>query len=118
MAGESGTDRNSTVHRYYKCNNTKYKHSCDKKIVKKEWIEDFIVRYTKEVLMQDDVIEDIANIVLRVANNDNTSILHLKQQLHETERVIANLLNAFEQRIITTTTKQRMIELESTKEEL
>ncbi|MBO5837371.1 MAG: zinc ribbon domain-containing protein [Oscillospiraceae bacterium] len=35
MTGESGTARNGTVHRYYKCNNAKYKHTCDKKTVKK-----------------------------------------------------------------------------------
>lgn len=115
MTGESGTGRNGTVHRYYKCNNVKYKHSCDKKTVKKEWIEDFAVRCTKEILMQDDVIENIANIVLRVASSENTSVILLKQRLSEIERAIANLMNAIEQGIITTTTKQRMIELESTK---
>lgn len=70
------------------------------------------------MLMQDDVIEDIANIVLRVANSENTSIILLKQQLSETEKAIANLMNAIEQGIITTATKARMIELEATKEEL
>ena len=108
MTGESGTGSN----------NVKYKHSCDKKTVKKEWIEDIVVRYTKEMLLQDDVIEDIANIVLRAASTENTSVILLKQQLSEIERAIANLMNAIEQGIITTTTKQRMIELETTKEEL
>lgn len=77
-----------------------------------------VVQYTKKMLMQDDVIEDIAAIVLRVVNNENTSIILLRQQLSETERAIANLMNAIEQGIITTTTKQRMIELENIKEEL
>ena len=49
------------MHRYYKCNNVKYKHSCDKKNVKKEWIENIVVRYTKEIMIQDDVIEDQAS---------------------------------------------------------
>ena len=86
--------------------------------MKKELIEDIVVRYTKEMLLQDDVIEDIANIVLCVASTENTSIILLKQQLSEIERAIANLMNAIEQGIITTTTTQRMIELETTKEEL
>ena len=68
--------------------------------------------------MQDDVIENIANIVLRVASSENTSVILLKQRLSEIERAIANLMNAIEQGIITATTKQRMIELESTKKEL
>ena len=66
-----------------------------------EWIEDIVVRYTKVVLMQDDVIEDIENIVLRVASTENTSVILLKQQLSEIERAIANLMNAIEQGINT-----------------
>lgn len=75
MTGESGTGRNSTVHRYYKCSNAKYKHSCNKKTVKKEWSEDIVIRYTKEMLLQDYLIEDIENIVLRVASTKNTFVI-------------------------------------------
>ena len=42
----------------------------------------------------------------------------LKQNLSETETIIGNLLKAIEQGIITATTKQRMVELEQTKNEL
>ena len=75
MTGESRTGRNSTVHRYYKCSNAKYKHSCNKKPVKKEWSEDIVIRYTKEMLLQDYLIEDIENIVLRVASTKNTFVI-------------------------------------------
>ncbi len=118
MTGESGTGRNGTVHRYYKCNNVKYKHSCDKKPVKKDWIEDLVIKHTKEMMMQDDVIEDIANIVLREAKADNTALKLLQQQLSEIERRIANILSAMEDGITTKTTKQRLVELEETKEEI
>ena len=118
MTGESGTSRNGTVHRYYKCNNSKYKHTCDKKPIKKDWIEDIVIRYTKQMLMQDDVIEDIANIVLRESEKENPSVQLLKQQLSETEKSIKNLMCAIEAGIITTTTKQRMLELEEQKDEL
>ncbi len=118
MTGESGTGRNGTVHRYYKCNNAKYKHSCDKKPVKKDWIKDLVIKHTKEMLMQDDVIDDIANIVLREAKADNTALKLLQQQLNETERRIANILSAMEDGITTKTTKQRLVELEEAKEEI
>ena len=38
MVGESGTGRNK-AHRYYKCASVKNHKGCDKKTVKKEWIE-------------------------------------------------------------------------------
>ena len=118
MTGESGTARNGTVHRYYKCNNAKYKHTCDKKTVKKEWIEDIVVKHTHEMMIDDNVIEDIASIVFRNAKKENPAIQLLKQRLSETENALNNLLRAIEEGIITPTTKQRMIELEQTRDEI
>ena len=118
MTGESGTARNGTVHRYYKCNNAKYKHTCDKKTVKKEWIEDIVVKHTHEMMIDDNVIEDIAGIVFRNAKKENPAIQLLKQRLSETENALNNLLRAIEEGIITPTTKQRMIELEQTRDEI
>jgi hypothetical protein len=65
MTGESGTGRSGAVHRYYKCNGAKYKHTCDKKTVKKDWIENIVIKYTHEMMMSDNVLEDIAGISLR-----------------------------------------------------
>ncbi len=114
MVGESGTGRNGTVHRYYKCNNVKYKHTCDKKPVKKEWLEDLVVRYTKQMLMDENVIEDISNIVFRNLKQENPTLVLLKRQLVEVQTSIKNIMTAIEQGIITQTTKQRLIELEET----
>ena len=47
MVGESGTGT-SRVYRYYKCANTKKTHICDKKPVRKEWIEDLAVKAALE----------------------------------------------------------------------
>lgn len=38
MVGESGVSRGKDIYRYYKCVNAR-KHTCDKKTVRKEWIE-------------------------------------------------------------------------------
>ena len=118
MAGESGTGRNGTVHRYYKCNTAKYKHTCDKKTVKKDWIEDIVIKYTREMMMKDNVIEDIAGIVFRNFQKENPAIQLLKQKLSETETALNNLLKAIEEGIITSTTKQRMLELEQMRDEI
>ena len=49
MVGESGTGT-SRVYRYYKCANTKKVHICDKKPVRKEWIEDLAVKAALDIL--------------------------------------------------------------------
>ena len=50
--------------------------------------------------------------------NENPAIQLLKQRLSETENALNNLLRAIEEGIITPTTKQRMIELEQTRDEI
>ncbi|MBE6797676.1 MAG: hypothetical protein E7531_05005, partial [Ruminococcaceae bacterium] len=64
------------------------------------------------------VIEDVAGIVFRNAKKENPAIQLLKQRLSETENALNNLLRAIEEGIITSTTKQRMIELEQTRDEI
>ena len=118
MTGESGTGRSGAVHRYYKCNGAKYKHTCDKKTVKKDWIENIVIKYTREMMMSDNVLEDIAGIVFRNFQKENPVIQLLKQRLSETETALNNLLKAIEEGIITSTTKQRMLELEQTRDEI
>ncbi len=118
MVGESGTGHNGTVYRYYKCGVAKRKRKCDKKAVKKEWIEDLVVRYTKQMLMDDNVIEDIVSIVFRNLKQENPTLVLLRRQLTETQTSIKNIMDAIEDGIRTATTKQRLIELEKAQNEL
>ena len=60
MVGESGTSRNATTYRYYKCITAKRKKGCDKKAVKKDWIEEIVINQIKKVIFDDDLIEAIA----------------------------------------------------------
>lgn len=118
MAGESGTSRNETIYRYYKCPGVKCHRECDKKTVKKLWIEDYVIEQIRKIIFDDELIERLADTVLEIQGKDNTVIPLLQQQLEETEKGIENMLNAIQQGIITTSTKQRMDELESRKSEL
>lgn len=56
--------------------------------------------------------------MLEIQGKDNTVIPLLQRQLAEAEKGIENMLNAIQQGIITPSTKQRMDELESRKNEL
>ena len=75
-------------------------------------------KYTREMMMSDNVLEDIADIVFRNFQKENPVIQLLKQRLSETETALNNLLKAIEEGIITSTTKQRMLELEQTRDEI
>ena len=117
MVGESGTGRSGQVHRYYKCVSAKHKKGCDKKSVQKEWIENIVIDQIQRIILDDELIEQLADMAFdRQGTNTTLPILH--QQYAETERSINNFLNAIQQGIITESTKQRLEELEQLKSEI
>ena len=118
MVGESGTSHTGKKHYYYKCGSAKRKTGCTKKAVKKDWIENLVVERTMQMIFDDTTLNAIASMVLDVQARENTSLPVLKAQLAQTEQGIQNMLNAIQQGIFTVSTKQRLEELEATKEQL
>lgn len=119
MVGESGTSHmKNKVHRYYKCVSVKNHKGCDKKTVRKEWIEDLIIEQIRKVIFDDDLLDKLSEAVLELQGAENTTIPLLKKQFAETQRGIDNLLNAIQQGILTTSTKQRLEDLEQQKNEI
>ena len=118
LAGESGRSRNGEVHYYYKCGGAKRKQGCTLKAVKKRWIERTVVTATIARVLHDDVIDRIADALIAYQDKESTLLPSLKQQLRECEKSIQNMLNAIEAGIITPSTKQRLQDLETRREEL
>lgn len=118
MVGESGTSHTGKFHQYYKCVTAKKKQGCKKKTVKKDWIENIVVAETLAILQDDNVLLYIIDTAMELQARENTSLPHLKQQLAETERSIKNMLDAIQQGIFNSSTKQRLDELEQTKGDL
>ena len=118
MVGESGTSRTMKVHHYYRCVNTKKKKLCDKKAVKKDWIENLVVEQTMRVIMDDAMVLYIADMVMDLQARESTDLPLLKQQLAETEKAIRNMLDAIQQGIFNSSTKARLDELEENKSKL
>lgn len=46
MVGESGKSHTGAMHYYYKCGGAKRRKDCDKKAVRKDWIERVVVCLT------------------------------------------------------------------------
>ena len=118
MFGESGTSRMGEVHRYYKCATAKKKKGCKKKTVRKQWLEDLVVNQTMQLVRNDAAMESIIAKVMELQNKENTNIPLYEKQLRDAESGIQNMLNAIQAGILTSSTKERLEQLEETKREL
>lgn len=115
MIGDSGTSHTGTTYRYYKCNHNKRKRVCDMGAVRKEWIEELVVKTTVERVLVEDTIDMIAKRTVEIAEKsarENSLLTSLLQQQKDVQRRMDNLITAIEQGIITQTTKERLEKLE------
>ena len=119
LCGESGTSRTGVVHHYYKCVSVKKKRTnCHKKPVRKDWLEDMVVNATMKMLMNDATIDAIVSALMTLQDAENTALPLYEKQLREVKSSIDNLLNAIQQGIFTRSTKERLDELEASRDEL
>ena len=100
MFGESGVSHTGKMYTYYKCAAAKKKKTCDKKAVRKQWLED---------LVEDDAsMNAIIAKVMELQNQESTDLPIYEKQLKETEVGITNMLNAIQMGILTSSTKERL----------
>ena len=118
MFGESGTSRTGEVHRYYKCATAKKRKGCKKKTVRKQWLEDLVVNQTMQLVRDDAAMESIIAKVMELQDRENTTLPLYEKQLRDAESGIQNMLNAIQAGILTSSTKERLEQLEETKREL
>ena len=123
LVGECGYGKSGQRYSYYKCANKKKKNGsvkCSLKNYRKDDLEDFVVYHTIHDVLQDDVIDYLADKVIEIQarNTVNLNLVSLKKALKDTEAGINNVMKAIEQGIITNSTKQRLVELEAQSEDL
>ena len=118
MVGESGTSHTGDKHYYYKCAGAKRKLGCKKKSAKKDFIERAAVILTVNRVLRDEEISRIADSILALQNSEDATIPALKKQLADTERGIENMLNAIQQGVLTSSTKERLEALEKQRDDL
>ena len=115
MIGMSGTSKDGSKHFYYICNEKRTNGDCDKKAIRRDYLEYQIAKAVKEYILQDDVIEWIINQVLsfQKADTRQQEISNMQLRQKEIKRAITNILTAIDQGIFTTSTKDHLLELES-----
>lgn len=115
MVGVSGTSRSGELHFYYSCNKRRVEHNCKKQHVKRDWIEQLVVQTALDYVLQDNVIQWIADAVMAYQEREGNSavLLGLREELAQNQKATENVMKAIEAGIITQTTKDRLIELEA-----
>ena len=94
MTGISGTSQNREIHHYYTCKGRK-EHNCNRKNVKKDYIEDLIVKLARESLTEEN-IEEIANAVYKTASKkqDSTRVKQLQREILKLQKGRDNLFDS------------------------
>ena len=118
MLGDSGTGKKGTVYHYYKCANAKKTHTCDKKAINKDLIENAVIKAVVAKIMDDDLMEQLSYKLYDLQMQSSTILPALQQQLADVESGIDNMLNAIQQGIVLDSTKKRLSDLENRKKEL
>ena len=118
MFGESGVSHTGKMYTYYKCAAAKKKKTCDKKAVRKQWLEDLVVNETMKLVEDDASMNAIIAKVMELQNQVSTDLPIYEKQLKETEVGITNMLNAIQMGILTSSTKERLEALEEQRKEL
>lgn len=120
ISAECGTTSNKQKRRYYKCLGRKKHNGCQKSMIRKEVLENFVLDNIVKVLQKPQTMESIVNNILRVQNTQaNTTLLtSLLKEKKQAEFALENVLKAVEQGVINNSTNKRIKDLERTIEEL
>lgn len=121
ISAETGTSRNGTMRRYYKCFGRKSKNGCCKENVRKEELEKFVIDTLLQALKNESIMNVFVKRIMEIQRQnrqDNTILDFLKKEKSEKEKTLTNLMSAIEQGLINVSTIKRINELEKEIEEL
>lgn len=121
ITADTGTAKNGTLKRYYKCSGKRKGNNCNKTSIRKDVLESLVVDTTLKIMSNAATIDKLANKLIKNAEkrmNDNTIIKMLLQEQKQLQTKIDNFLDAISQGIVTPSTKQRLNELEARKLEI
>ncbi len=117
MTGEIGTSHTDKKYRYYRCNQSK-QHKCDKKTVKKDWIEELVINEILSLISNDEVLEELVDRVYEMQSQESNTATVIQNQLDEINKKLRNLAEAIAQGTFSSTTKKMLDELEEQKSNL
>lgn len=122
ISAECGTTSQGKKRRYYKCLGKKrHTTNCNKQTIRKEILEDLVIKILIEQLNSPKTLDKIAKNILKVQESEdcgNTLLTSLNKEKYETQKILDNILKAVEQGVVNNTTNKRMTELEKKLEDI
>jgi len=111
MIGTSGTSKTGRSYRYYICKNAPDK--CNKKNVKKEFIEKRVLKICRQSLT-DDVINEVVQKTIEQNERDQESpeLIRLRSELKATQNKIEKIITEIENGMSSATLANRLIQRE------
>lgn len=100
------------------CVTAKKKGGCHRKAVRKEAIEELVMRKTVQSVFECNAMDSLVEHLMMWQAKENTVVPLLQRELGEVEKSLENMARAIEQGIINPTTKKRMDELTAQKTDL
>lgn len=122
ISAECGTTSQGKKRRYYKCLGKKrHTTNCNKQTVRKEILEDLVIKILIEQLNSPKTLDKIAKNILKVQESEdcgNTLLTSLNKEKIETQKILDNIMKAVEQGVVNNTTNKRMTDLEKKLEDI
>lgn len=116
MVGVSGTGKSGGKFYYYYCpHNRGRTRECEKKQVRREWLEDLVVDLALRYVLQDNILEDLAKKIYtsqELQNDPCREIEFYSKKLAENRKASKNVLKAIESGVLTQSLPERLQELE------
>lgn len=121
MVGESGISKTGAKHGYYNCVAHRKKKSCDKRPVRQDWIEKAVVNATRDLLMDEELLDFIADKTYAyylAVNGDDQQKEMLEKELDNVNTSLDRLVSAVEAGMFSDRMKERMDDLNAQKAQI
>mgnify|MGYP002797286510 FL=1 len=122
ISAECGTTNQGKKRRYYKCLGKKrHTTNCNKQTIRKEILEDLVIKILIEQLNNPKTLDKIVNNILKVQESEdcgNILLTSLNKEKIEIQKILDNVMKAVEQGVVNNTTNKRMTELEKKLEDI
>ena len=120
MVGISGTSKTGEMHYYYACQKHRLEHTCEKKAIRRDVIENAVARAIMMYCLDDETIDFIVDSTIAYfkQKDHELHIEAMENELAAVQQAISNLMKAIEAGIITPTTRTRLLDLEEQQSKL
>ena len=115
MVGDSGTSKTGDRHFYYCCLNHKRAHTCDKRNIRKEYIEDHVIDFLLDTVLTDKMIGKLAEAVAAEEEKRRQASIvpTLEEELDSVNRQIKNINRAIAAGVWSSSTVVTLKDLEA-----